>query len=202
MYTEKVNNWLQQNKILFQERSENSVSYSFNRHWQTNYPNGTGMIIKKEIAEEYVSRVVNKRYTISDRSGNSLSSGGDLQIVLTGIQLGYAAGVAPELSLNHLIDDKKTDFKYLQKLIYGTTSSYIKSYNQVFEKEQLITTAPSNLLIIKLFWYYYKQIRQQKDVKKSLLSLTRQLGEINAGLFYDSNLRKPFFLKLFELIFL
>ena len=202
IYTDEINIWLQQNKSFFQQRNEVGVSYSYNIHWHANFPNGTGMIVNKAIAEEYVARVLNKRYTISDRSGRSLSSGGDLQIVLTGLQLGYATGVASELSLKHLIDNKKTDFKYLRKLIYGTTSSYIKSYNQVFENKPLIPSAPSNLLIIKLFWYYYKQIRKHKDVKKSVLSLTRQLGEVNAGLFYDSSLRKPFFLKLFELIFL
>jgi glycosyltransferase involved in cell wall biosynthesis len=196
------NKWLHSNKAIFQQRNEQAIKFDWQQQWQPCYPYGTGMVIKKEVADEYARRVVNQRYTMSDRKGKSLSSGGDVQLVLTGIQLGYAAGVVPEMKLKHLIDQDKTEFKYLRKLIYGTSSSYIKAYNQVFSHNQLNPSAPGNLLILKLCWYYYKLYRSKKDSKVAMLSLINKLGEMNAGLIYNPKLRKPFLLKFFEFIFL
>jgi glycosyltransferase involved in cell wall biosynthesis len=201
-YLSDVSEWLQYNRAIFQQRNDSAIKFDLQQHWQPCYPYGTGMVIKKEIAEEYVTRVESKRYTMSDRKGKSLSSGGDVQMVLTGIDLGYAAGVAPELRLKHLIERDKTRFRYLLKLIYGTSSSYIKAYNQVFKNSTLNPSVQGNLFILKLCWYYYKQFRRENDGKTTLLSLTGKLGELNAGLLYNPKLRKPFGLKIFELVFL
>ena len=56
----------------------------------------------------YIKQVNEGNYTLSDRKGNNLSSGGDLQMVLTSIKLGYEVGTIPELKMNHMINKNKS----------------------------------------------------------------------------------------------
>jgi glycosyltransferase involved in cell wall biosynthesis len=197
-YIGKSDEWLNNNKLIFQERHDTELKLSKEQHWQACYPFGTGMIIRKSIADEYAKRVIEARYTLSDRQGKSLSSGGDVQMVLTAVQMGYEAGVIPVLRLNHFIDTDKTSFIYLKRLFYGTASAYVKAYNQVFQDNTIPVSAPKNIKVLRIIWHYFRQIQKEKDSKTQILVLIRKLGELNAGLEYNSNLKKPLALKLFE----
>lgn len=116
----------------FQYRHEEAVTYSNQRSWQPCYPFGTGLCLKKAFLEEYISLVKQDRFTLTDRKGGQMSSGGDTQMVLFCISKGAAAGVAPGLKLTHIVPAKRTTFDYLKRLAYGTSVCYSTCVAEVF----------------------------------------------------------------------
>lgn len=199
VYTDPVELWLESRKDLFQQKNISQTEFSKVLSWQDCYPFGTGMIIKKVIAEEYVNRVQKGRYTLTDRKGKSLSSGGDVQMLLTGIDMGYAAGSVAGLSLLHLIDKGKANLSYLQKQQYGTASAYIKAYNQVFVNNQIQTGSVSNISILKILYSLYRIHRSSLSSTDFKLLMASKLGEINATV-SAANRPKPVLLKWYEKI--
>jgi len=116
----------------FQERHDNQISFSRNEQWQYCYPFGTGLCTRAEILRNYVTQAEKGLFTLPGRKGNKLTSGEDTQMVLLCLQMGYAAGVAPGLKLNHIIPASRANKRYLERLIYGTYISYHTSLLQVF----------------------------------------------------------------------
>lgn len=135
---------------VFQRRSETIVKFANNRSLQPFYPYGTGLCIERTHLLSYVDLVENGQYTLTDRKGNEMSSGGDTQIVLNCIAAGAAAGVAPGLKLTHIIPKERTTLTYLKRLIYGMNISYHLSVLQVFpEYEENLFKEFDNGLAIK-----------------------------------------------------
>lgn len=196
-YTDGSNEWLNSQKTLFQERHEVATRFDHKPEWQECYPFGTGMIIRKEIALEYASRVKQGRYTLSDRKGKSLASGGDVQLVLTAIEKGYAAGVVAGMQLVHIIDASKANLAYMRRQQYGTASAYIKAYNQVFEQNPLLPVKVSNKQVLLRIYSLYRIYRKQMCKKDFQLLLASRLGEINAAVVATGQ-KKPFLLRLSE----
>ncbi len=199
-YLNGSNKWLQSQKVLFQERNTNATIFESKKEWQLCYPYGTGMIIKKEIALEYVERVNNKRYTLSDRKGKSLSSGGDVQLVLTAIDLQFAAGVIEGMHITHIIDENKANLSYMKKQQYGTSSSYIKAYNQVFKSNPLLTRKATNRQVFLRIYSLFRIHRKKMSNADFQLLLASKLGEINASVIATEQ-TKPLLLRLFEKVF-
>lgn len=197
-YINRSNKWLDQQRPLFQQRNTDKVQYAQQHHWQICYPFGTGLIVKKNIATEYTKRIENGRYTLSDRKGNSLSSGGDVQIVLTGIDMGYSAGVSPGIVITHLIHRSKVRFSYMLKLVYGTESVYIKAYNEVFTTNQIQLSRVNNFIVIMQIWFYIKKYLKEKNYKSVMLAFANKLGQINAAYVCNEKLRKPLILIFIE----
>lgn len=117
---------------MFQEKQHKHLEYAMLRSWQNCYPFGTGLCIKKSVFDEYIVEVSNNKFTLTDRKGTSLSSGGDTQMVLFCIALGFAAGTSPNLKVNHVISEKKLQFNYLKKLVHGTSFCYHQCHTEVF----------------------------------------------------------------------
>lgn len=197
VYIDEVEDWLQKQKKLFQQRNEAVTKFENLYSWQSCYPFGTGMVIKYEIAEEYVKRVETGRYTLSDRKGKSLASGGDVQLILTGIDMGFAAGVVAGLSIHHLIDKSKANLCYLRKQQYGTASAYIKAFNQVFREKQIPLNKITNLQILKKMYTLTRIYRQNCTAKEFSLIKAAKLGELNSVV-YASEQPKPLLLRLYE----
>lgn len=197
IYTNPIDSWLEEKKHLFQQRNESATKFDKQKLWQTCYPYGTGLILKKEVAIEYVRRVELGRYTLSDRKGKSLASGGDVQIVLTGIDMGYLAGVIAGVALKHHIDSSKANLFYLRKQEYGTASAFIKAYNEVFIDQQIPVFRICNKEVLKKIYSIYRIHRSSKSKIDFQLFLASQLGELNAVAF-AINQRKPILLFLYE----
>lgn len=197
IYTGSTEDWLSTKKNLFQQRNEPVTKFDQQQLWQPCYPYGTGMIIKKEIAIEYVKRVREGRYTLSDRKGKSLASGGDVQLVLTGISLGFSAGIIAGLSINHLIDSSKSNLIYLRKQEYGTASAFTKAYNQVFVEQQIPVRHISNKEVLKSLYSIYRIYRAGNTSIDFQLLLASKLGELNAQVFATDQ-KKPLLLRLYE----
>lgn len=119
-------------RAAFQQRSTDYIAYSNLRSWQECYPFGTGLCIKTKLLVAYVDKLKEGVFSMTDRKGKSMSSGGDTQMVLFCIKNGYAAGVSPRLKMIHIIPASRTNFQYLQRLCYGTAVCYNQLLVEVF----------------------------------------------------------------------
>ena len=200
-YTGMASSWLNQKKNLFQQRNERDIQYDFLPLWQPCYPFGTGLVMKNEISREYLKRVHSGKYTISDRKGKSLSSGGDVQMVLTGVQMGFGAGVSPTLKIAHLISKDKTKFSYLCRLAYGTASAYTTAHNEVFGRDLIKYRHYNNRRIIKYAWKFFLRSLKLMDLRSAFLEFISRMGSVNSFYVYYDDSKPPSLLKFIELIF-
>ncbi len=199
-YLGEISNWNQNIKRLFQFRKDCETIFDNKSRWQNCYPFGTGLIIKKQIALIYTNRIVNQQYNLTDRKGKSLSSGGDIQLVLTAIDHDYFAGIYYGLKINHLILSKKTKLKYLQRLQYSTASVYVIAHNEVFLNNQIYSKYITNKEVLKSFIKCFELEFKQSNYRFFLLKLAENMGRLNAYLYLQSsNSNKPLLLKLYEI---
>lgn len=84
-------------------------------------PCGAGLWVKNDVAKQYLVNLTKRSQNISfDRVGKGdLSSGGDNDLAMTAIDLGYGMGLFHNLILAHLIPEKRTSLEYLLKLTEG-----------------------------------------------------------------------------------
>ena len=193
--------WIQAKRHLFQERRSNQIQTDSKKTYQHCYPNGTGLVIKKSIALEYVRLSTQGVLTLSDRAGKSLSSGGDTQMVMLCIKNGFTVGVSPQLQMKHLIDTRKATCAYLKKQVYYTSSSYFKAVNEVFPEEKLIGGLAGNSDILKSLYAAYRIHFSAEEKNSFCLRWARILGEYAAP--YNSRgLIKPFIVRMMEKYFI
>jgi len=93
--------------------------------WNNTYPKaspvGAGMILRKDALKSYRE----KQHAILDRTGNNLSSGGDNDIVIEVLKLGWHVGYFPNLRLKHLIPPSRTTSNYIAKLTNESSKSWV-----------------------------------------------------------------------------
>src|SRR5690606_16973647 len=93
--------------------------------WGKAIPYGAGMLIRKDIALDYMASCEGRGVAASlDRSGTTLLSGGDVDMALHACGKEYLAGVSPELKLIHIISNSRLDPEYLVKLAAGHAFSH------------------------------------------------------------------------------
>ncbi len=91
-------------------------------------PIGAGMVIRRAAAMRYANQVeelLQKGILISDRSGTSLGSGGDNDIVLSCLRAGESVAYVAGLSLCHIIPAERLNPAYLSRLNYASSKSWI-----------------------------------------------------------------------------
>ncbi|OOQ58077.1 glycosyltransferase [Mucilaginibacter pedocola] len=98
--------------------------------WENSYPQyapiGAGMGIRKAALASYIKKAEDGQSMIADRSGSSLASGGDNDIVLEVLKSGWQVGYFPQLLLQHIIPQGRMQAGYLAKLENSTNNSWIK----------------------------------------------------------------------------
>jgi len=99
-------------------------------NWSGLYPDkapiGAGMAVRKVALQSYIQKNNSNKSKISDRSGTSLSSGGDNDIILEILKSGWSVGYFPILSLQHIIPGNRMKKSYLARLNKDSTKSWIK----------------------------------------------------------------------------
>ena len=170
--------WLDAYNSIFQEREVKKCVVDNKAWWQDHYPQGTGLAIKKTVAVEYISRVYNGVYSLNDRNGKSLSSGGDVQMVLTAISMGFSVAIDPDIRLNHLIGASKITNRYLIQLAFGTASSNLPAHFEVFPFPLMNIGIPSNLGIIKKMYFFIKVKLLTEGSRSFRVNLAHHLGEL------------------------
>jgi glycosyltransferase involved in cell wall biosynthesis len=196
---DEIHPWFYDNKQLFQEKHVPEVQFGSKPFWLDCYPFGTGLSIRREIVETYRHNVVSGKYTLTDRIGKKLVSGGDTQLVFHGIKLRYHAGTSPSLALNHLIADKKVKFKYMLRQVYMTTTCFVRAYNEIgFDDHSISIDYTRNAKILQIAYSIFKINAGRMPFRNVLLLFYERMGEINARYFADNIEKRPFVLRFVE----
>lgn len=98
--------------------------------WDNGYPDfapiGAGMVIRKLSLHAYLFKIKNESRTFLDRTGTSLSSSGDNDIILEILKAGYIVGYFPQLVLTHIIPPSRMKVRYIAKLLNNTNKSWVE----------------------------------------------------------------------------
>lgn len=174
----------------FQERHEETIRTSDKLEWQDCYPFGTGLCILTSMMREYLTGAKRGEYTLEGRKGHLLTSGEDTQMIMLCIAKGYHAGVAPQLSLNHLIPAEKANDAYLRRLAFGTALCYEPALLQVLP-------ARASLVKAKMLPPATYCRRSLKKVAKALFTGKEQMYDaihdigLQAGVYAAMNQKVP-----------
>jgi len=96
------------------------------RHYPACSPVGAGMAIRREAMERYAEDLAANGVRQSlDRTGNSLASGGDNDIVMTALEHGWSVGYFPQLSLQHLIPARRVEEEYVARLAHDSSRTWV-----------------------------------------------------------------------------
>jgi glycosyltransferase involved in cell wall biosynthesis len=193
-----ANDWVQQKKELFQQRCWGKTEFGVSNVWQNYFPYGTGLVVHQNVLQEYRNRIAEGRYNLTDRKGKSLSSGGDLQIVLTATNLGMPVGSVDLMRINHLIISKKSTIQYLVKQVYGTSSSYVAAHKQVDRDLEISIDISSNFEILKRFILFLRFHLLRSSFNDFKLTLADFFGAFNARYLYKEVFKKPLIIRIYE----
>lgn len=191
-FAENHNNWFAINGAkYFQESKLKSTVWSNEPLSGNSMPFGTGLYVKREVANLFVNKIKNKKFTLTGRRGNLSLACEDTQLILCAIELGFGVGRSCELKVVHLIRKEKTNFSYLLKIFYylGYSQQYL--FNESLpDRYQDLTSGTKNFKgIIKLLLAY--KLRIKKIEFK--LELLRKLGTFVAD--YEINKKRtPFWI--------
>lgn len=92
-------------------------------------PIGAGMVLRRKCFEQYYNYIKSNNSVIKDRTGTSLSSGGDNEINIVALKSGFEVGYFPQLSLQHLINNDRLAVPYLKRLSYSSNRSWVTVLN-------------------------------------------------------------------------
>jgi len=157
-------------KAAFQYRHEDRTTFANIRSWQDCYPFGTGLCIKATLLKSFNELVRKKIFSMVGRTGDSMGSGEDTQIVLFCVEQGYAAGVSPGLRLMHIIPGKRANFGYLKRLTFGTSVCYSSVIMEVFPDkiQEIKNEIPKRTKLMKLLLKGYYKVLVNPNQEKVL----------------------------------
>jgi len=90
-------------------------------------PIGAGMAVRRQLALNWATEIENDPMRMGlDRSGKSLASGGDNDLVLTVLKQGFDVEYVPELVLTHLVSARRTTTSYLARLNYASSRTWVR----------------------------------------------------------------------------
>lgn len=90
-------------------------------------PIGAGVMLRRAAMASYcVSLAQDPRRLALDRTGNSLTSGGDNDLMMTVLEQGFAVAYCPQLSLLHLIAAGRVSPAYLRRMNRDSCRSWVQ----------------------------------------------------------------------------
>lgn len=174
-------------KYTFQEKSMPFEQYTRTIQGNEAFPLGTGMVLRREVLTPYLQAFEERKYTLTDRIGNSLASSGDTQIVLTAIKNGWAVGNAPQLKMVHIIPDSRTNIRYMKRLSFGVNSSAKKVFAEVYPEFPLPLPPNWKFFLFRLLGILAPAILRRQFHFGSV-TISGYIGEVYAA--YELN-QKP-----------
>ncbi len=151
-FVDRVPEWFAQRfRHHFQEKDVKTLAYGcVPAAWTDYYPPGSCLVVRREALERYREAFLAGHLSASDRVGARLASGGDTQIVWEAVKMGLAAGVSPELRIRHMIPAKRSTLRYMKRLLFGTSSSYLPALTGSFPAEaRALPAVPSDARIVR-----------------------------------------------------
>ncbi|HTH49786.1 MAG TPA: glycosyltransferase [Candidatus Limnocylindria bacterium] len=97
------------------------------RTWPVFCPVGAGMVVRAAAARRYATHCTEAKAVMADRSGRSLGSSGDCELIMHAAFLaGFQVAYTPTLQLTHLIPSRRLGFSYLARLNFESGISWGK----------------------------------------------------------------------------
>jgi hypothetical protein len=130
---------------------------------------GAGIVMKKKALQN----LYNTGFTslLTDRKGNELSSGGDSELCLALVLLGYNIEYNSRLKFKHYIIRQRLNYAYLEKLFVGFAQSKVilTLYIDFIDKKNInIIFYPVRKILISFIQILYHQIHPQFKHKRKL----------------------------------
>lgn len=111
--------------LALRDLGDEAISAAWTGTYPACAPIGAGMAIRKGALKAYLAKAASGEHLTADRTGASLSSGGDNEIVLEALKSGWQVAYFPELSLQHIIPAGRTGTGYLARLLHDTNRSWV-----------------------------------------------------------------------------
>lgn len=125
-FEESVPPWFEQYQDLVAIRDTSLARWSNDPNDYASMPVGAGMIVRRALAAAYYQLVDREPIRLRlGPSGDVLSRGEDIDMVLTICEAGFGKGVFPELCLTHLIPKERLQLEYLLRLRRSMAASYV-----------------------------------------------------------------------------
>ena len=87
-------------------------------------PIGAGMVIRRELAQQYAEFIANDQQALAlDRSGKLLTGGGDTDMAMYVVEQGKAVGNSEGLRFVHVVPKHRVELKYMLNLLYSSQYS-------------------------------------------------------------------------------
>jgi glycosyltransferase involved in cell wall biosynthesis len=138
--------------------------------WNNSYPAcapiGAGMGIRKTALTSYIEKILSGTGSISDRTGQSLSSGGDNDMVIEIVRSGWLVGYFPRLQLQHIIPAERMQAGYLARLVNNTNKSWVQLLDAHGINPWPKISAPGLLPRKIKAWFTYKAWKSKPDYIK------------------------------------
>jgi glycosyltransferase involved in cell wall biosynthesis len=168
-FVDKTTKWIDENcRDTFQEKHFTDIEYAMQEAWNRCYPPGSGICIRRDVFLKYIELYKSRNFKTTGRTGASLISAEDNQIINTSILLGFAVGTCPDLKLNHLIPAVKSNFSYIKRLRF-----FIRYSVPLAQVE-----------------FFPEQMQKYKDEQRSQLSLFTQLTKYLITGFFKGKLKE------------
>lgn len=167
-------------------REVKHVRWSNIRLWETT-PSGAGMVVRRDIADEYAKEALkNPLKKFLSRKGESLSSGGEIDVAYTAIALGYGSGLFPQLVATHLLPAHRLTESYMLRLQEANAFSGMV-ISRIYGEERIPVPKPS-FPLLRGFYHRFsgKKFRFQMTMamvrgQKRAAELLKEIEENEEG---------------------
>lgn len=126
--------------LALRDYGQDEVWITWNKKIREEAPIGAGMGIRKSALKKYIQKIENNKAVITDRVGNQLCSGGDIDIVLEILKDEWQVMYSPNLILQHLIPAQRLKLSYISKLAHDSAVSWVN----LMDEHQLNEMKPLN----------------------------------------------------------
>jgi len=127
---------------LFQQRALPTTVLGTSRFWQAHYPPGTGMAVRRSVADEFARSVLQGSVRNASRTRARLSGGEDAQLIWIAVRAGLSIGAFPAMRLSHVIPARRLTPVYVRRLTFGIHESAPPARREVFRDEALPPLTP------------------------------------------------------------
>lgn len=158
------------------------------------YVFGAGLSIRSKIIKDIYS--LSLPLFLSDRKGEQLLAGGDSEICMRAILMGYKIWYEKDLILLHKILPQRLTWAYLCKLYegFGYSSIILRMFSTMIDDDKPIMRGNAARSLIKQFWIHYLQSAKNvffatSEIKKDQLNYHFLKGRFMAlkDMFNDYN---------------
>ncbi|HXL57273.1 MAG TPA: glycosyltransferase [Chitinophagaceae bacterium] len=171
---------------------------------------GAGMIVRKSTLQ--LLETLSFKQLLSDRKGNKLSSGGDSELCLILLFLGYDLYYDERLQFIHFMTANRLSWKYCVLLMaegQAIPQVYFEFYNYCYKKimnnemaefknafivmrKKLLRRILRTFISMKPFWYSFKLLMKSQPGSTKEIKLKANINKFKYLLTHKKNLRKDF----------